>query len=116
MAGLGFRFPAATMRRFWTMLEQILMRFGSTGAAFWSTHGGAELDLRLEIDGRVIGFEIKRTDRPATTKSMHGALADLALDHLVVVHAGEHRIPLAEQITAVSALDLVVGADPLAEL
>ncbi len=98
------------------VLEQLLMRYGSTGATFWSTHGGAELDLRLEIDGRVIGFEIKRTDRPATTKSMHSALTDLALDHLVVVHAGAHRFALADRITAVSAVELLVGAAPLAEL
>ena len=98
------------------VLEQLLMRYGSTGATFWSTHGGAELDLRLEIDGRVIGFEIKRTDRPATTKSMHSALTDLALDHLVLVHAGAHRFALADRITAVSAVELLVGAAPLSEL
>ena len=61
------------------MLEQILARFGDTAAAFWATHGGAELDLRLEVDGQVIRFEIKRTDRPSTTRPMHSALADLEL-------------------------------------
>ena len=95
------------------VLEQLLARFGDTGAAFWSTHSGAEIDLRLEIEGRVIGFEIKRTDRPATTKSMHSALAGLELDHLVVAHAGLHRFPLASRITAVGAADLLVGDDPL---
>ena len=99
-----------------TVLEQLLARFGDTSAAFWSTHGGAELDLRLEIDGQVIGFEIKRTDRPSTTKSMHSALADLSLDHLVIVHAGQHRSALADRITAISAAELLVEADPLAGL
>ena len=98
------------------VLEQLLMRFGDTAAAFWSTHGGAELDLRLEIDGQVIGFEIKRTDRPATTKSMHSALADLELDHLVIVHAGAHRFALADRITAFGAAELLVSDDPLAGL
>ena len=95
------------------VLEQLLVRFGSAPAAFWSTHSGAELDLRLEIGGRVIGFEIKRTDRPSTTKSMHSALADLALDHLVIVHAGEHRFALADHITAIGADSLLTDADPL---
>ncbi len=95
------------------VLEQLLTRFGDASAAFWSTHGGAELDLRLEVGGRLIGFEIKRTDRPSTTKSMHSALADLGLDHLVIVHAGRHRFALAERITAVGAVDLLVSADPL---
>lgn len=98
------------------VLEQLLTRFGDASAAFWSTHGGAELDLRLEVDGRLIGFEIKRTDRPTTAKSMHSALADLGLDHLVIVHAGEHRFALAERITAIGAADLLVSVDPLAGL
>ena len=98
------------------VLEQLLTRFGDASAAFWSTHGGAELDLRLEVHGRLIGFEIKRTDRPSATKSMHSALADLGLDHLVVVHAGEHRFALAERITAIGAADLLVSVDPLTEL
>lgn len=98
------------------VLEQLLARFGDTAAAFWSTHGGAELDLRLEIDGQVIGFEIKRTDRPSTTKSMHSALADLQLDHLVVVHAGAHRFAVADRVTAIGAADLLVSDNPLAGL
>ena len=95
------------------VLEQMLARFGDTAAAFWSTHSGAELDLRLEIGGRVIGFEIKRTDRPSTTKSMHSALADLGLDHLVIVHAGPHRFALADRITAIGAVELLAGTEPL---
>ena len=98
------------------VLEQILTRYGGSTAAFWSTHSGAELDLRLEIDGQLIGFEIKRTDRPSATRSMHSALADLGLDHLVIAHAGSHRFALADQITAISAVDLLVSDDPLAGL
>ena len=98
------------------VLEQLLARFGGAAAAFWSTHSGAELDLRLEIGGRVIGFEIKRTDRPSTTKSMHNAIADLELDRLVIAHAGTHRFDLTDRITAVGATDLLTEADPLAGL
>ncbi len=95
------------------VLEQLLARFGDAAAAFWSTHSGAEIDLRLEIGRRIVGFEIKRTDRPATTKSMHSALADLDLDHLVVAHAGSHRFALSDRITAIPAIDLLTDHDPL---
>ena len=98
------------------VLEQILARFGEVPAAFWSTHGGAEIDLRLEVGDQVVGFEIKRTERPATTRSMHSALADLGLDHLVIAHAGSHRFALTDRITAISAVELLTGADPLAGL
>lgn len=95
------------------VVEQILTRFASADPAYWSTHGGAELDLRLETDGRVLGFEIKRTAQPAVTKSMHIALADLELDHLFVVYAGPHRFALTDRITAIGAADLLTAQDPL---
>ena len=53
------------------IVEQLLARFPGSNPSFWSTHAGAELDLRLEIHGRVLGFEIKRTDRPSMSKSRH---------------------------------------------
>lgn len=95
------------------ILEQLLTRLAPDNAAYWSTHGGAELDLRIEINGRVVGFEIKRTTRPTVSKSMHSALADLNLDHLFVVHAGPHSFPLSDHITAVSATELLTGHNPL---
>lgn len=98
------------------VLEQILTRFGAATASFWSSHSGAEIDLRLDAGRRLIGFEIKRTDRPSTTKSMHGALAALDLDHLVVVHAGLHRFALGSRITAIGAAELLTDDDPLATL
>ena len=98
------------------ILEQLLASAGRSDASYWATHSGAELDLRLEAGGRVLGFEIKRTDRPATTKSMHIALGELELDHLIVVHAGTHRFRLAERITAVGARELLTSPDPFAGL
>ncbi len=95
------------------VVEQILTRFASADPTYWSTHGGAELDLRLETDGRVLGFEIKRTAQPAVTKAMHIALADLELDHLFVVYAGPHRFALTDRITAIGAADLLTAQDPL---
>ena len=73
---------------------------------FWATHAGAELDL-LVVDGsRRRGFEFKRTTAPAVTPSMRSALADLKLDRLDVVHAGDLTFPLAPRIRAVSAARL----------
>ncbi len=98
------------------VIEQLLILFGDATASFWSTHSGAEIDLRLEIGGRVIGFEIKRTDRPRITKSMHSALADLELDHLVIAHAGLHRFALTDRVTAVPATDLLTDQSALLAL
>jgi predicted AAA+ superfamily ATPase len=83
-------------------IEQVLSITGDRDAYFWATHGGAELDLLLFHQGKRLGFEFKYADKPATTKSMHTALADLSLDHLHVVHPGGHSFPLTEQISAIT--------------
>lgn len=76
---------------------------GKNMATFWSTHTGAEVDLRLEVAGRIIGVEVKRSATPRTSKSMHSAIESLELDELVVVHSGEHSFPLTEKIRCVPA-------------
>lgn len=92
------------------VLEQLLTHHDVRNPWFWATQAGAELDLYFERDQRRIGVEIKRTDRPSTSISMRHALTDLELDHLFVVHAGARTFPLAEQITAVSAVEaLTIG-------
>lgn len=83
-------------------LEQILCVCGDRDAYFWGTHSGAELDLLLFHKGRRLGIEFKFSDRPGTTKSMRVVLQDLALDHLYVVHPGEHTFALDVAITAIS--------------
>ena len=98
------------------VIEQLLNRYPRGYPSYWGTYGGAELDLRLEIEGKVLGFEIKRTEMPSTSKSMHFASADLSLDHLVVVHAGRHRFPLEERITAIGAAELLTAEDPVRDL
>ncbi len=74
---------------------------------FWATHSGAELDL-LVVRGRErIGVEIKRTSTPRITRSLRSAMDTLGLDRTYVVHAGEQSFPLAEDVQAVAAADIV---------
>jgi predicted AAA+ superfamily ATPase len=81
------------MRHFQTSAEECF---------FWATHSGAELDLLILRGRKRWGFEVKRTTAPSITSSMRNALADLRLDRLYVVHAGEHTFPLDRQIQAVA--------------
>ncbi len=82
-------------------VDQILSVCGDGTAYFWGTHSGAELDLLLSHAGRRLGFEFKFSEQPGTSKSMRIAQQDLSLDHLYIVHPGEHEFPLDESITAV---------------
>lgn len=82
-------------------VEQVLRAFAPSQPYFWSTHGGAELDLVFMHQGKRVGFEIKFTEAPKLTASMRTAKADLRLDHLWVVHPGAHSFPMEEGITAI---------------
>jgi uncharacterized protein len=91
------------------VVEQLIGLLRPRDASFWATQSGAELDLRLHLNERVIGVEVKRTDRPSMTPSIRHALADLGLDHIAVVHAGSMRFPLAERVTAVPVHEALAG-------
>ncbi len=88
------------------VIEQAAARIGDRHLYYWATHGGAELDLFVQRNGRRLGIEIKHADAPSLTKSMHIAHTDLRLDHLLVVTPGTRSWPLAQWAE-------VVGIDQL---
>ena len=96
--------PKAGASREGFALEQVLRRTGALPEEchFWATHAGAELDLLIVRGRKRLGFEFKRTAAPSVTRSMKTALADLRLDRLDVVHAGEGVFPLGERLRAVA--------------
>src|SRR5581483_3214051 len=79
-----------------------LLRARPSECFFWATHAGAELDLLVVAGGKRLGFEIKRTNAPKVTPSIHSALDALRLDRVDVVHAGRRTFPLAKKIRAVA--------------
>lgn len=89
------------------VIEQLGYLLGDRPMWFWGRHQGAELDLLTQIDGAMIGFEIKRTSQPKLTKSLRSAIDTLSLAHGFVVHAGPHTFPLAPNVTAITANDLL---------
>lgn len=92
------------------VLEQLAVILHPRPLYFWRTQDGAEVDLYVEVSGRRLGFEIKRTSAPWRTRSMMSALSDLALDHVVVAYAGERRFPLHDSITAIPVGELLVAS------
>ncbi|HQS84555.1 MAG: hypothetical protein B7Y25_06600 [Alphaproteobacteria bacterium 16-39-46] len=90
-------------------IEQItsIFQIPSSECFFWKSNQGAELDLLLFIHGKKIGFELKYSDTPTLTKSMHIALQDLKLDHLFIVYPGKKTLKLSEQITLIGLTDFL---------
>jgi predicted AAA+ superfamily ATPase len=79
-------------------IEQVLAVLRPRDAYFWATHQGAELDLMLEVGGKRYGFEMKLSDAPTATKSMHIGISDLGLSRLFVIYPGTDSYALDERI------------------
>ncbi len=88
------------------VIEQLIGLLETRDTYYWGTHSGAELDFMTVANSRRHGFEIRYSDAPSATKSMHVALADLGLEHLWVIYPGQHRYALGEKITVVPAREI----------
>lgn len=97
------------------LIHQIIRRLEVAPDAcfYWATHAGAELDLLVRRGRAALGFEVKRTVQPHITPSMRAAVADLRLDRLDVVHAGDSTFALDRRIRAVSWRRLLQELQPL---
>ena len=84
-------------------LESIIryLKVDAQDCYFWRTHTLAELDLLIVRGSKRIGFEFKYSAAPSTTRSMHHALNDLALDKIWVIYPGNILIKLTEKIHCV---------------
>ena len=78
---------------------------------FWATHGGAELDLLTTRGTERIGFEVKRTTNPTSTKSLTSARQTLRLDRTYIIHGGEHSFWISPDVEAVAAADIATRTD-----
>ncbi|MEM7182036.1 MAG: ATP-binding protein [Spirochaetota bacterium] len=65
---------------------------------FWRTHTGTELDLFWQHAGKNYGLEVKYSDAPKTSKSMHSAIQDLQLHKLFVMYPGASSYKLTDKI------------------
>jgi predicted AAA+ superfamily ATPase len=95
------------------VVEHILDRLSARRAYSWATHQGSELDLLVFHRGRRLGFEVKFSDAPVLTRSMHIARDDLELDSLWVIHPGENSWPMAKGIEAVAFSGLLTRLEEL---
>jgi len=87
-------------------IEEAIRVVRPTGAYFWATHTGAELDLLLLKGGRRYGVEVKFQDAPRLTPSMRIALSDLRLERLTVLYPGEARYLLERRVEVVPLAQL----------
>jgi len=76
-------------------------------AFFYRTQVGAEIDLLIEHgDGSLWAIEIKRSLAAWVERGFHVARQDLKPARSFVVHGGDDRFPLAQDIEAISVHEL----------
>ena len=71
--------------------------------AGWGARGGGEVDLLIFEHGRRV--EMKFSEAPEVTRSMHNIIDILRLDHLFVVCPSRASYPVHERISVLSVFD-----------
>jgi uncharacterized protein len=82
---------------------QLISKLKSRDFYYWRTHTGTELDLFVLKGGKRLGFEIKLSETPKTSRSMLSAFDDLQLDRMYLIYKGHRELWLNENILAVPA-------------
>jgi uncharacterized protein len=78
-----------------------------TGASFYRTATGVEIDLVLELPGnRLWAVEIKRGLVPKVEPGLRVAMGDLRPERTFLVYAGDDRYPKGEGLEAIGLADL----------
>jgi predicted AAA+ superfamily ATPase len=79
-----------------------------TEAFFFRTAAGAEIDLLLKLPGQRLpwAIEVKRGLAPKIERGFHTACDAVRPGRRLVVYGGAERFPLAEDVEAVSLIDL----------
>jgi hypothetical protein len=95
------------------VIEETIKATAPDEVYYWATHSGAEIDLVLIKDGRMLGVECKRVDAPRMTPSMGTAREDLHLEQIAVVYPGKKRYALGHGVTAVPLNSVVEGMNGL---
>lgn len=94
-------------------IEETLRSVAPDEAYFWATHQGAEIDLVMIKQGRMLGVECKRMDAPKMTPSLRIALEDLKLERIAIVYPGPDRYFITDRIEAVPLSAVIKGMEGL---
>lgn len=89
------------------VIEQVLGALGQAGVTprpfFWRTHGGAEVDLILEMGTKVVPIEVKLSGAPSVSRGLVEFMKDLSCPAGFVIHGGEESFPLGRGVRALPA-------------
>ena len=92
------------------VIEQICARLPSGAPiAFYRTAAGAELDLVIELEGRLIGVEAKLSSAPKVTRGFWQACEDVGVHEAWVVAPVREGWPIGDRTGVISPLELTTA-------
>lgn len=79
-----------------------------TAASFFRTQAGAEIDLVLELPGgrKPWAIEIRLGLTPRPSRGFHNARGDIEPERSFIVHSGDGRYPLSEDVEAIGLREM----------
>ncbi len=77
--------------------------------SFYRTSNGTEIDILLQLSGKLIAIECKASVAPALSRGSYFAIEDIAPLHTFVVAPVAQSYPLKPGISVVTLSDLVAG-------
>jgi len=77
--------------------------------SFYRTSNGAEIDILLQLSGKLIAIECKASMAPALSRGSYSAIEDITPVHTFVVAPVSQSYPLKPGITVVTLSDLFKG-------
>lgn len=81
-------------------IEEIIRahKADSESCFYWRTQQGAELDLLLLQNGKLVGYEFKYTSKPSLSKSIYSSLEDIKLESIFIIIPGDAAYDLHPKV------------------
>lgn len=89
------------------VIEHVLGALALAGVAarpfYWRTHGGAEVDLLLEVGRNMVPVEVKLSGTPSVPRGLLECMKDLSCPRGFVLHGGDGEFPIGHGVKALPA-------------
>jgi predicted AAA+ superfamily ATPase len=89
------------------VIEQILAQWEG-GFGFYRTPAGAEIDLILEKNGKLIAIECKASSVPKVGRGFYTALEELQIDQAIIVAPVDDKYPLKKDVWVMTLNNVLI--------
>lgn len=89
------------------VVQNILSSSKVSSANFYRSSGGAEIDLLINVNGKLWAIEIKYSLTPKISKGFYSACEDLSPDRKIIIYPGEECYYFVKDILVMPLLNIL---------